>query len=230
MERRWKKELTEYFEAPTPKKKKEFVRKCGLQKMDLLHVVAMQAKYISNWVWLFSALFFGIALAVSQIADSKYVCVVLALVPFLVLLSVSESIRSYRYGMEELELSTRFSLKSIVLARMLMLGFGNLVVLTGALLLLKNNVQMNIVYIMTPYFLTAGGSLYIVRNMRGTESTLPCLALASIVCVLEFYLPRQFENIFVPQNLWIWGCVCMVSVVLTVRESYRTIRMTEVLV
>ena len=56
--------------------------------------------------------------------DEKYVGAVYGLVPFLVLISVTESTRSYRYEMEELELSSRFSLKSIVMARMVILGVG----------------------------------------------------------------------------------------------------------
>ena len=65
----------------------------------------------------------------TYVMEEIYVSMIYGVVPFLVMLSVTESMRSYRYGMEELELSARFSLKSIVMARMLMLGIGNLAVL-----------------------------------------------------------------------------------------------------
>lgn len=230
MERKRKEELAEYFEAPIPERKRAFVRQLGLQKMNLFHVIAMQARYISKWVWIFSGLFFGCTYWVSQMANITYVSMLLAAIPFLVMISVTETTRSYRYGMEELELSARFSLKSIVFARMMVLGLGNFVVLAGAFGLLGSNAQINIVHIMTPYFLTAGGSFYIVRNLRGAESTLPCMALSIVVCVLEVYLPWQFEMIFAPENLWLWAGVCVIGIMVTVRESYRTIRMTEDLV
>jgi len=139
-----------------------------------------------------------------------------------------ESTNSYIHGMEELELSARFSLKSIVLARMVMLGLGNFVVLAAVMSVLKN--QINITYVLAPYFLTAGGGLYIARNLRGKDSTFACFALAALVCVLQLYLPWQFKFIMEPENTWIWVSLCVIGIVVTVRESYRTIRMTEDLV
>ena len=227
MERKRKEELADYFAAPRPERKRAFVRQYGSQKMNLFHVVAMQTRYLSKWVWIFSGLFFGCTYWLSQIANTAYVSMLLAAIPFLVMISVTETTRSYRYGMEELELSARFSLKSIVLSRMVVLGLGNLVVLTGVMLLLGSNAQINMVHIMTPYFLTAGGSLYIVRYLRGSESTFPCMALAVLICALELYLPWQFEMVFSPENMWIWAFSCVMGIMMTVRESYRTIRMTE---
>ena len=230
MERRLREELEGYFEAPKPERKRVFVRQFGMQKMNLLNVVAGQARYISKGVWIFSVCFFGMACAVAQIAEPRYVSMILAIIPFLVMCSVTETTRSYRYGMEELELSVRFSLKSVVLARMVVLGLGNLAVLAGAMLLLRSHMHISIACVMAPYFLTAGGSLYIVRNLRGTEGVLPCLLLASLVCVLELYLPWQLGGIFSPEYAWAWGCACMVGIIITVREGYQTIRMTEGLV
>ncbi len=45
-----------------------------------------------------------------------------ALLPFVALLAVTEGTRSAVYGMEELELATRFSLKSVLLARLCLVG------------------------------------------------------------------------------------------------------------
>lgn len=227
MERKRREELAEYFEAPKPLRKQAFVRQFGLSKMNLWQVAAMQARYVSKWVWLFSVLFFGAAFLVAQTAELRYVNMMFGFVPFLVMFSVTESTRSYRYGMEELELSTRFSLKSIVMARMVVLGLGNLAVLVGVMLVLKSQMQINPVYLMAPYFLTAGGGLYIVRIVRGKESTLLCFALAAFVCVTALVLPWQFHSVYLPQNAWIWAGACVAGVLLTARESWRTIRMTE---
>lgn len=227
MERKRREELAEYFEAPKPLKKQAFVRQFGLQRMDLAHVVAMQARYISKGVWIFSALIFGMAFLLAQAAEPKYVSVVLGCVPFLVMLSVTESMRSYRYGMEELELSARFSLKSILLARMVLLGLGNLVVLAGVMLVLRDYAEISIVYAMAPYFVTAAGGLCIARTVRGKESTLLCFALAALVCMVVLYMPWQFHNVYSPQNTWIWAGTCVAGVMMTIRESWRTIRMTE---
>ena len=230
MERKLQKELAEYFEAPKPERKRTFTRQMGIQKINLFHIVLMQARYISKWVWIFSGVFLAIAVLMAQCTEWKYVSMILGFIPFLVMLTVTESTNSYVHGMEELELSARFSLKSIVLARMMMLGLGNFVVLAGVMFVLRNQMQINIAYVLAPYFLTAGGGLYIARNMRGKDSTFACFSLAALVCVLQLYLPWQFTFITEPPNTWMWVCLCVIGIMFTVRESYRTIRMTEDLV
>ena len=227
MKRKRREELAAYFEAPGPEKKQAFTRQFGMQKMNLLHVVSMQARYISKGVWIFSVIFFGVAFLLAQAAEAKYVGMIVGLIPFLVMLSVTESMRSYYYQMEELELSARFSLKSIVMARMVMLGLGNLAVLAGVMLVLRGRMQISIIYLMSPYFLTAGGGLCIVRNLRGKESILLCFGLAALVCGVSLYLPWRFEAVYAPQNTWIWVCACITGMLVTARESYRMIRRTE---
>ncbi len=230
MKRKQKEALAEYFAAPKPVKKSAFVRQFGLPRMDLWHVIVMQAKYVSKWVWICSILLFGAAFGVAQAAEQSYVSVVLGFVPFLVMFSVTESTRSYRYGMEELEMSARFSLKSIIMSRMVALGLGNLAVLLGVTLVLNSQMQLNPVYLMTPYFVTASGGLYIVRNVRGKESSMLCFALAAFVGTVMLLLPWELRSIYLSQNMWIWTSVCVAGVIMTIRESLCTIRMTEELV
>ena len=227
MERRLKEELTKYYEAPAPKRKQAFVRRLGVQKMNLAYLTVLQAKYISKWTWICSALFGGLTYALAYVVDEKYTKVVFAILPFWVMVSVTESMRSYRYGMEELELSARFSLKSIVMARLLVLGIGNLAVLTVLTGILSSFATFHVLHVMTPYFVTAGGGLYIVRNIRGSENTIYCFILAAVVCVIELMLQWEYQELFLQKYMSLWAVACVAGIVFTIRESYRTIRMTE---
>ncbi len=58
-------------------------------------------------------------------ASENTVWIVSAFTPFLALLLIAESTKSAIYGMNELEMSARFSLKSVVLARLIILGVFN---------------------------------------------------------------------------------------------------------
>ena len=227
MERRLKEELCRYYEAPAPQRKQEFVRRFGVPHVNLPYLVWMQVRYIYKWVWLVSVGICVVIYAATYIMDEKYVSMVYGLVPFLVLISATESMRSYRYGMEELELSARFSLKSIVMARMAMLGLGNLMVLLVIVNVLGQRAGYHVLHILTPYFLTAGGGLYIVRTVRGSENTFYCFMLAIAVSFLQMLLPWRFSELFAPNYMPIWTALFVVGIVMTVKESYRTIRMTE---
>ncbi len=226
-----KKALIKYYEPPTPQRKQAFIRQMGIQKINLLHLVGMQAKYISKWVWIVSMAFcgvtYGITYGIQETIAVRYVSMIVAFLPFLVMLSITESVHSYRYNMEELELSARFSLKSIVMARLLILGIGNGIVLLFASLLLENKADFHMLYIATPYFLTTGGGLFIVRNVRGNENTFFCFLLAATVSSLQMLLPWQFGELFLPKFLPVWAMVCITGIIVTVKESYRTIRMME---
>lgn len=227
MERRLKEELTTYFDAPKPSKKQAFLRQFGVKKINLFPLAVMQIRYVSKWVWVVSALFCGITYATIPVMDQRYVSMIFALIPFWVMISVTESMRSYRYGMEELESSARFSLKSIVLARMLILGIGNLIVLMAITKILSGQMEFHIVHIFTPYFMSTSGGFYIVRRIRGNESTFLCFILAMVVSALQMLLPWQFGEIYLPIYTPLWLIVCAMGMVITIRESYRTIRMTE---
>lgn len=227
MERKYKKVLEKYFEAPKPERKNGFLRQFEMSKIDMPHMLATQVRYISKWVWLFSSLFCATAFGMARYAEQKYLSVIFAIVPFLVMISVTESMRSYRYGMEELELSARFSLKSIVMARMVILGIGNMAVLVLTALFVGDNMYASVVYMIVPYFVTAGGGLYLVRNMRGTDGTFACFLLAVIVSLVEVIVPWKYQNIFTARYFPYWLVACAAALAFMMRESYRTIRMTE---
>ena len=227
MERRLKEGLKYYYEAPVPQRKEEFIRRLGIQKINLSYLVILQARYISKWAWFGSILFCILTYVMSCTLDDKYVGVVFAILPFWVMLSVTESMRSYRYGMEELELSARFSLKSVVMARLLVLGVSNLIELAVLSTILGSSANFHVLYVMTPYFLTAGGGLYIVRNIRGHENTMYCFILAAIVCILELIIQWEYKEIFLQSYINVWAVLCMAGVLFTIRECYRNIRTTE---
>ena len=87
MERRLKEELKYYYEAPAPQRKEEFIRRLGIQKINLSYLVILQARYISKWTWFGSILFCILTYVMSCTMDDKYVGVVFAILPFWVMLS-----------------------------------------------------------------------------------------------------------------------------------------------
>ena len=184
-------------------------------------------KYISKWVWFASVLFCVLIYGVIYSVETRYVRMIYGFIPFLVMTFVTESTRSYRYGMEELELSARFSLKSIVMARMVILGAENLAILLVIVNVLGQRAGYHVLHVVTPYFLTAGGSLYLVRTIRGKENTFFCFALAAGISFWQLLLPWMFGELLMPGYVPVWAVVFVMGVAMTVKESYRTIRMTE---
>ena len=227
MERNLKYQLKEYFEAPEPERKKEFIRKLERQPMSMGTMIRIQICYISKYVWVLSAVLFMAAVFLNRYVEEKYIGSVYAMIPLLVMLAVTESMRSYRFGMYELETSSRFSLKAVILTRMLILGIGNLAIILVVALVGRQDVFSQIIYMLVPYMITAAGGLMITRRLADKEGTFICMAFSMFVAVLTAALPWQFDIIYSQDYMGMWIIAGILCTVLIVREVNRTIRMTE---
>lgn len=207
MKQSFKKVLSQVFEAPPPLHKKEFLRTLELPKISMAEFIFSQIGYIRKWVWGVSALVFTISLAGSLMLSVNMLWVISAFTPLLALTILSESGRSENHKMAELEMATRFSLRSVLLARSGILGMENLALLCLLVPVgLQNNMHSPIqagVYIIAPYLLTSFTGLWIVLRFRGQEAMYFCAGAAACVSFSVF-----FSHITVPQiyerNYLIW--------------------------
>lgn len=227
MERKLQQQLKEYFEAPTPIRKRQFMRKVGRQKISIIYMIKTQFCYISKYVWIASFLLFMFALFLNHYVESNYIGIVYALIPFFVMVSITESMRSYQYGMNELEQSTRFSLKSIILTRMITLGLCNFVMILFIAMLSGYNVYSQLVYMIVPYLITAIGGLMIVRKFSHREGTYLCFGFSLLVAFLVSAVSIKYSFIYEASYLSIWTVICVLFMVLMIKEICRTIRKTE---
>ena len=107
----------------------------GISFSEFLRI---QAGYIRLRNWLFSlALFLGVLLFSAEtvrgagINSRQFLGALSACIPYLALTTMAEGSRSVRFGMDELEMHTRFSLHAVICARLFLTGAGNLLVLTA---------------------------------------------------------------------------------------------------
>ena len=126
---RWKDELKLAFEAPMPLKKRQFLRTIEPSGMNMFEFLISQLGYIRKWIWGVSLLIFSVSLIGSVFLSVEMLWIISAMTPLLALIIVAESGRSEYYTMAELELATRFSLRSVILARLTILGLENAVLL-----------------------------------------------------------------------------------------------------
>ena len=152
-----------------------------------------QLTYIRPWTWLISLGIFAAALAIlrQHQPEASDQWIISGLFPFAALGGVMELNRSARYKMEELELASRFSLKAVMLARMGILGAGNILLLFlilpfavvwGQLSLLESGF-----YILCPYCLTTAVCLVIVRRWRENENIYACGGAAGGISAIYLF-------------------------------------------
>ena len=208
MNKELKKALKMSFEAPPPTRKKAFLRSIQKTSIGYFDFVCAQAAYIRKRVWVISTLFFVVTIIGAAFMNQDMLWCVSAFMPVLALSILTESGRSEVYGMSEFELSTRFSLKSVVLAKLGILGFSNFVLFCLLCPFAYINSCVSIlqtgVYMACPYLLTIFGGLWIVRKIRSKESIYICYGIAAVVSLGNIILYQSSAIIYTEQSFIWW--------------------------
>lgn len=218
------------FEAPRPVRKRAFLRKMGLQPIRIWNVLWMQCFYISGWEYILSFILIGSAVVLSCFYGKDVLAMILAAMPMLAVVSVSDGVRSITWGMCELEMSCRFSLKSIVLARMVIAGIVNFVLELFLALLAGGDFCENILYLSASYLVSVYGSLILVRKITGRDGIYACIGFGLIVSAAAGFSALQFTWIYQTKNMGLWLLAVILLAYLAYRESRQNIRRMEEIV
>lgn len=181
----WKQGLQQVYLPPAARKKQEFLQQFQQPELSSFRFLVTQGAYLRPWSWLVSVGILVFALLITQNNNPQEVWRVSALLPFAALATVTELSRSARYHMEELEMSARFSLKTLLMARLTLLGLGNLVLLAVLLPLVTGWSQLPLAQtgcmLLCPYCLTSLICLVLSRRFRGSEVVFLCAVAAAAV-------------------------------------------------
>lgn len=233
MNRRLKKNIQKAFEFPKPnqQEKERFLRTLPQPPINMLQFILTQAAYLRKWVLFLSILLLFPALIGTYCIDLNILWVVSAVVPFLGLLAVTESTRSMVYGMSEFEMSARFSLKSVVLARMCVIGLFDVLVFCCFIPLycISSNTPFlqTGVYLFVPYMLTVNTSLWITRHLRSKEVIYACMSVAVLVSAANTALHFMADFVYQFSYIKWWLILSGLLAGTMIYEIYRTIKQTE---
>ena len=163
--------------------------------------------------------------------NETIVWLVSSFMPFLALLFITESTKSVIYGMNELEMAARFSLKSVILARLSILGIFNgiLFVILIVVCYVVSGISMlqTGVSLLLPYLLTSNISLYLVRHFRNKETISWCMVVAVMVSVLNVFLHYVADFLFQTKYLFVWFLATVLLVVIMAYELYQIFKKME---
>lgn len=225
-----KKMLQAAYEAPEPLRKEKFLQKLPRAQISHMEFMLLQAVYMKKWVWIVSVLVLGIVLKEAAFVERNILVVFSALTPFIALTAATENIRSAAYGMEELEMASRFSLRSVMLARMGILGGVHFVLICCMIpVSLRNQMYGPLqagVYLTVPYLLTVIPGLVAARRIHGKESGYVCAGIAALVSVTFFTLGSSGVVYRERYFSW-WAAGFFLLIFIFGAEWRRTIKETE---
>lgn len=233
MNRYMKQELKKTFAVPVPnpQEKARFLRTLPQPSIPMWQFLLTQIAYLRKWVLVFSVLFLLPTLWSNRHMDADTLWGISALIPFLALLAVTESTRSAVYGMQEFEMSTRFSIKSVMLARMSVLGLLDAFIICCLIPFYAAGCRLSLLqtglYLLVPYLLTANSSLWLVRRFHGREALYGCLCAAAFVSLLSCGLRLLADIVYQISYVHWWLFLTVFLLGKTTGEIRRTITQTE---
>lgn len=232
MNRYLKQEIKKAFAVPEPnqQEKARFLRTLVRPRISMWQFIFTQIAYLRKRTLILSILFILPALTGARHVDPDTLWILSALIPFLGLLAVTESTRSAMYGMQELEMSARFSLKSVVLARMSVLGLLDTLVICCLIPLCRisnTSLLQTGIYLLVPYLLTVNISLWFTRLFHGREAFYSCMCATVLISMGSFGLHLTADFIYQFSYIHWWIILSAVLIGRMAREIYQTIKQTE---
>lgn len=231
MNRKVREAIKAAFEAPDPIRKQEFLRSIPQRRMSIFSFMLSQAGYIRKWVPALSLFIFVLSLTGACFWEIDMLWIISAFMPLLALSAVTENSRSATYGMDELEMSSRFSLRNVVLARMGIMGILHLIMLCLLMPLAYAHSIFTImqvgVYLLIPYLAADVTGLWLIRNIRGKEGLYACVGVSVCISGMHCLLRELLINILY-MNYFEWLIVMLiVLIVLCIKETKKTLEQTE---
>ncbi len=233
MNKKLRQSIKKAFEAPEPnqQEKARFLNSLPQPHISMKQFIIVQAAYIRKRTWLFAIALLILALFAARYLGKDAVWIISSFVPFLGLTAVAENNRSVIYGMSELETATHFSLKSILLARMSVLGTLDAVVLICLTPLCSVRSDLSIIqtgaYLLVPYLLSINISLWLARHHHNREITHECMAVSLLVSAANTLCHFAANFIYHISYVGIWYIAAACLTMELVYEIYGTIRYVQ---
>lgn len=241
MNRKLKNALQSTFEAPNPMNKEKFLRELNYPKTTYKEFFISQISYIRKRVWCFCILLVAGVFTINKCMNNeillfnntKLIWSISAIFPFLALLSVTELFRSLFYNIEELEMSCRYRLLDVVIAKATILGIGNFTVFIAILYVVDGSCGYGLLrtslYLILPYLMTCFGSILVLKHVRGRESLYYCGLVACFVSVMDAMGAVSKQIIYNENFIGVWSVLCVTFLILIFAQmSGFVMRMEEI--
>lgn len=210
--------------------RQEQVSKDRHERIKLSAFLTLQIKFIGWKIWLMQGLvlamiFYFLTVIFGDAFDynKRFAAVLTCSISIMVLMMAIPFIqRSLRYKMHETEMAAYFSSIKLLMAKLLIIGIGDIFILNGLLFLIvfKNylNIGSALLYIIFPFLLTSWGFMYLLGHIPAQRFSPCCVCLCAIlyICIalLNKFVPIVFQQTFSAA----WAAVCLVLLILCLSQ------------
>lgn len=233
MDRKLKHNLKTVFTPPPPTKRNNFISELSYPKSNNVDFFLSQLGYIRKRFWCFSILLVvSIALFIqAYVSTFKVVGMLSAFLPFLVVLGVNEISRSTSFNMTEIEMSCKYNLSKITLARLSLIGSFHFIIILFVVIIFSNYsdygfLQFTLIS-MTPFLMCSYLSLFITNHFSFKDTAYVSAGVAGVISISEFFLVYRAQEVYSQRGILLWGIAFILTVILLSKEIIKLLKRTE---
>lgn len=189
--------------AITPSQKEySFLRRYQKRQISVIQVLKIELKYMGVKSLLAGLIIWTILKGLTLTGgNTKIKWVIASILPVFSLVLTEFGGRSERYGMEELEASSRFSLRLVKMIRMCLLGIFSFIMILGTTMMfypyLENGFLQSFCLVSIPCMVNIWGCLWLLRNWHARESIYGCIGITMVTCLM----PSLVQNLHIINNM-----------------------------
>lgn len=211
------------------------IRKWG----NFREFLVLQLSFINRLVFFGQALWlllFSYAVWDGQIfhLSNEMLCLLSVTPPILLLFTVDEISRIYNQSMLEIECSTKYSLRKLVMARLFLLSLINGSVLFAGILFAKIRLGLDafsvLIYSLTPYVCMTFLLLLLMKKWKGQQLLYAGVSVYVALAGVIFIGRMEAFSIYRSDFRLIWGAVmlgCLIGIVYQFRQLWRRLEHFE---
>lgn len=206
------------------------------RKSSLLEFVIAQIGFVNKVVWFWQGvwiLFFVYAVWNGNLfhVTNEASCILSMAPPLLLLLTVEEVARVYTRSMLEIEYATKYSLKKVVLVRMMILSFVNGCILLGGILFAKEQMELELiealVYSLTPLLLMTFLLLKMMNRWKGEQLHYAGISLYLFFLLIAVAGRMERFNIYAKNLFGVWLLLFVCGLLATIYQINRLAKHLE---
>lgn len=216
------------------------------RRIDFMSFLKRQVRFVGWKIWLVQSvlllLLYGVFVLAAEGAllySVRYTAYFLCCLSMLLMLSAAPMFyRCIRYSMYEMELASRFSIVKLLFARILIIGIGDVALLTGLLWITAVETQMRaesaLLYILLSYLTAGAGFLYLLGHVPANKLQTGSIGLGCALFAVFFLLKQYCPDFFVQSFSAGWAAVCLMLFLICVWQfryllhdsAYAKVRMS----
>ena len=221
--------LKNAYHEGASEQKAAFLRTYQPRQMNYWELLSLQFQYMGAQLVILYGYAFAMFLGLIAHRDETIARLFAALMPVLALTALTGLGKSEKYGMAEMEMASRFSLRMLKILRLTLVGLSGAVTMAAVSCVLKITTGVNLLCSLAlaciPYLATTFFSMLLIRKWHSRKNIYGCVAIALFVCLFT-YCGVELAAGLSRGVLWVSLLIC---VLLTGSEISKYLKESETL-